>query len=732
MTVAGNVQLSIDGDVSGQIAIGNNIMQIQNNGGVVYVVQQSPRAKFEKLTGPIRQRPRPYPVLLDHESESSIVRASLRSVLSISIFGENGIGKTTFLSHMAHIPEVNGFSDGVVYFYAKNLGLDDLLQVIFDAFYTSPENIIPTVGQLRRHLQNIQAVILLDDLTLEREGTQALINIMSSSSFIFGSLEQSLWGNGQTIPLHGLPDRERSELFIRELGRNLSENEVVNVQIICNELDGHPLKIIHAASLVRSGDKSIAELKEQFQVEPASLAVERELFNSMDSQQKRTLAVLGAAGGALVPQTIIASLIKLPDAQDILDGLVQSGMAWNRGSNYGVIGTIVGATGKVWDLSPWREALVNYFANWVVQQPEDRLIEEASDLLLHVINYAGEKNRWPEVIRIGRAVERIFILQKRWQAWLDILNLILKAARNHGDRHTEAWALHQLGTRAMCLNYLDQARQLLTQALNLRQAIGDKAGIAATQHNLAGLPAVLPLPELKGSDQSSGCGKCAVYALGGGIGVVLILSIGALILFGLPPFLQLSTQTPTNTPTRTFTPTQTYTPTFTTTPSFTPTFTPTSTPSFTPTNTSTKTYTPTRTYTPTFTPSRTPTRTRTPTNTPDVVGPPAPFIVGPKSNKNYECPPNAQVVLQWVKPTDPSGIGSYNIELLAGPNNSNWTFFWLYTVSGQSTSKNVTQDVNNCGPTYKYFRWRIKANDGAGNSGDWSSWAHFRAINPIP
>ena len=39
MTVAGNAQLSIGGDVSGQIAIGNNIMQIQNNGGVVYVVK---------------------------------------------------------------------------------------------------------------------------------------------------------------------------------------------------------------------------------------------------------------------------------------------------------------------------------------------------------------------------------------------------------------------------------------------------------------------------------------------------------------------------------------------------------------------------------------------------------------------------------------------------------------------------------------------------------------------
>ncbi len=83
-------------------------------------------------------------------------------------------------------------------------------------------------------------------------------------------------------------------------------------------------------------------------------------------------------------------------------------------------------------------------------------------MLLHSIQKAGEKNRWSDVIRIGRGLENSIILLRRWQTWLDILNLILKAARALGDRKIEAWALHQLGTRAACLSFSEPAREFLT------------------------------------------------------------------------------------------------------------------------------------------------------------------------------------------------------------------------------------------------------------------------------
>ncbi len=48
----------------------------------------------------------------------------------------------------------------------------------------------------------------------------------------------------------------------------------------------------------------------------------------------------------------------------------------------------------------------------------------------------------------------------------------------------EAWALHQLGTCALCLSENADAINYLTKAIQLRQSLGDERGVSATRHNL--------------------------------------------------------------------------------------------------------------------------------------------------------------------------------------------------------------------------------------------------------
>jgi len=533
MATAGNYQVRIEGDVSGQIAIGNNNLQIQNHGGVVNVVKPSSRSPFKKRAGRVWQRPRPFPALLDRVQESLVMQSAIQNGVSVSVFGEGGIGKTTFLSHMAHLPEAGKYPDGVVYLYTRGQGFDDLLQMLFDAFFSSAGNVLPTAGQLRHHLQGIRAVILLDDLALSREDAQALVTLMPLSCFALASLERSLWGNGEVISLEGLPEQEQVELFAREIKRPLSEAEKTDALIICYYLQGHPLKIIQAASLVNSEGKSISEIKKRFQGSPTPLSILKELLHSLNPSQQKALALLGASGGALIPLGIINALLKLPGAQEILKSLVSVGAAWTDGSRFAMAGSLVGPIGDVWNLASWEDALINYFSDWLPQQANDALIEEASDALVTAIQKAGEKNRWPEVIRLGRALERILILGRRWQKWLDILNLILKAARALHDRSAEAWALHQMGTRALCLNYADQARQFLTEALRIRQAIGDKAGLAITQYNLNVLSGVSGIQQPKAARVDSSFGKHVAIGIGSIVGVGLLLLIGLWFLSNL-------------------------------------------------------------------------------------------------------------------------------------------------------------------------------------------------------
>ena len=389
MAAAGNVEINVGGDVSGQIAIGNNNLQIQNHGGVVNILKTPSRSPFKKRSGPIRQRPRPFPQLLDRAHETSTIRSSIQNGTSVSVFGEGGIGKTTFLTHIAYVPEAEKFPQGVVYLYVKDQGLDDLLQILFDTFYSSGRDVMPSAGRLRHHLQGIRAVILLDDLTLTREEAQALIAIMPLCCFVIASLQRSLWGDGTVVLLEGLPEEEQVELFAREMGRPLSEAEKTDALIICYHLQGHPLKIIQTAALITTSGRTISEVKRQFLPRTTAFDIARTLLDRLSEPQRKVLALLGACGDTLIPLSILSALLKLPRVQEVIRGLIAMGLVWSEGSKYGLVATLVGQIERIWNLSSWEDSLVNYLSNWITQQPQDALVEESSDLLVQVFGDRG-------------------------------------------------------------------------------------------------------------------------------------------------------------------------------------------------------------------------------------------------------------------------------------------------------------------------------------------------------
>jgi outer membrane biosynthesis protein TonB len=114
--------------------------------------------------------------------------------------------------------------------------------------------------------------------------------------------------------------------------------------------------------------------------------------------------------------------------------------------------------------------------------------------------------------------------------WQRLLELGLRAARGVGDRAAEAWSLHQLGTRALLVGDRAHAEALLRQALSIRTAIGDGAGIRATQHNLGVLLGVPPPPPQRPVRRtSSGGGDFPV----GMLAFVAVLVIAAVVALGV-------------------------------------------------------------------------------------------------------------------------------------------------------------------------------------------------------
>jgi hypothetical protein len=582
---SGNVQLHVEGDVSGQIAIGNNILQIgEIYGGIVNIIAPDKKPCFSHRAGPVYLRPRAFPGLLDRAEELGAAIGALRVSESVSIHGQNGLGKTTLLRHLAYNSPRDNCPDGIVYLSARGQNVDDLLQTIFETFYESDRPAKPTTVQLHQLLQGVSALILLDDLALAYDQVSELINSAPQCVFIFASPERCLWGEGCCIQLDGLPVSEALILIERELGRPLEVSERSIAQEFCQRVKGSPLYLIQAAALVRQG-KKFTEIGDRFrESEDAFLEF---LLTELTDSQRCILALLAASGNFPLSINQLKAISQVQDFDIQLKALMDLRLIQANSPTYNLTGSLALSLERITDLSDWENRILEYFVQWIKQNPPLPDVTDALNLLLSLLEKANRDGRWDDVITLGRGIEKALILGKRWQAWLQVVEWVLKAAQALGDRAVQGWGLHQIGTRSLCLGDLEPARQSLTQALRIREALGDKAGAAVTRHNL-GLIIAPPAPPREAPrskpKQAPGKGmspmlKAMFILMGVAIIAIVLLLIRIFViqpLSGVPPIAQRTatkvsippvahaTKTPTRkppTPTRILTRTRTPPPT---------------------------------------------------------------------------------------------------------------------------------------------------------------------------
>ncbi len=533
-----SIEANIGGNVSGQVAIGSYILQVGDiNGGVVNIVPPAAKASFDQRTRPVDLRPRAFPSLLDRVPETDAVKTALNSSIPVTLFAESGMGKTSLLRQIAHLPETKKFPDGVAYLMARSVEVNDLLQSIFDAFHVSSDGQKPTDGQLRADLKELQALVILDDLTLNREDSLFLLDVMPNSAFILASTERSLWGEGQAIDLDGLPEEYALQLFERELGRLLTADEKPTAAQICKILLFHPLRILQTASMIREDGLSIPEAFAKLTgTRTQSPALELTLQRSSETQ-KKIFSLLAVAGGFALSRQHLTALVASANFDAEIKSLLGRGFVEAQGTSFSLSGEAVSSLTKMWNLSSWEDALLNHFSGWLKTNPQDALVDQAADTLFHLIKRAGEKKQWPQVVTLGSSLERIYILRKKWQGWLKILELLRMAARSLVDRKLEGWVLHQLGSRSLSLGAKVEAQEFFKQAMSIRRAIGDRAGMAVTQHNL-NIAMNLPVSSKPVKTMSSGNGSLSrwlvIGALGGGAGIIILLMMVG-IYFALTP-----------------------------------------------------------------------------------------------------------------------------------------------------------------------------------------------------
>jgi hypothetical protein len=105
--------------------------------------------------------------------------------------------------------------------------------------------------------------------------------------------------------------------------------------------------------------------------------------------------------------------------------------------------------------------------------------------LLDCLERLDRKGKHKKSLQMARALATLLMLLKRWADLLRTLRSALRAAERLGDQDAIAWAKHELGTLRLAAGDPEGADRDLSQAREIRERIGDRRGLAATERNMA-------------------------------------------------------------------------------------------------------------------------------------------------------------------------------------------------------------------------------------------------------
>ncbi|HEX6299655.1 MAG TPA: choice-of-anchor D domain-containing protein [Acidimicrobiia bacterium] len=454
------------------------------------------RLEKENLRPTVVPIPRPLAPLLglprhfvDRSAELAATRESLTSKSPVWLTGVNGIGKTTVFRRLAHEGSP-GLPDGTIYL-DRHLNPEDTAQQVWESFFESNHGYAPSPTRIGQDIRDTEPLIILDGV--EPATAERLSDLMPKAAIAAVSSSDRR-GEGNVVGLEGLPDEDAVAVFAWHLGRELTPAEEPLAMRLCQHLNGHPARLADAARAIADGTTTLEDALARTRATAEAPTLDR-LAGLTDSEQ-RILTLLKAFEETGLHRSHVEALVPR-DSQLAISSLVASEAVAPSSPRYRLSATAIGESIGADHVESARHQATEYFGAWVKQASPEEVAESLEEIKL-VIGWARAAGDHRAVVGLGMAAESAAALFRRWGTWHSILEATRHAAQQIGDRASEAYALHQLGTRARLLGDRKAARRLLKQARRIRTSLGDKTGAGLSQHNL-GLSRSALVPFLAGT-----------------------------------------------------------------------------------------------------------------------------------------------------------------------------------------------------------------------------------------
>jgi hypothetical protein len=496
-----DVQGVLRGQSTEQVLVAQYIVNIGAvQGGAVNLAGRGHRA--DKRIRPRREPPHILPRavagFLDRSREQGLVGQALARGQVVDIHGPDGWGKTALTSQAMQAQLPSSFPDGMIYLSARHETREDLLQDLFETFFESDERVKVTENHVRRHMADKRALVAVDDANLLEEGeAEDLAQALPGCALLIAAREQQTW-QGTSIPLKTLPTQHAVRLFEQQWGQ-VEAQDRPTVETICEAVGNVPLNIVKTARTALQQQLSLEQTLQQVRPrdkrqDPAVGALML-LTNQLSPQEQRVLGGLAAPGGSTVGIEALPVItgLEMEEIARHLVSLQERGLVYANSPRCSLDDGLRRYIEQAWTSSEMRTRAAEYFlAKAAALQRLPRDPDEEN--VLSALDHYFQRGQWQQVVTIVRSIDRYLASTGRWGQWRKRLEQALQAARNSSDQATEAWAQNQLGVIAMGVGEMPMAKRLFREALSIRRALSDRAGVVITRWNLRMLAPIPPTP----------------------------------------------------------------------------------------------------------------------------------------------------------------------------------------------------------------------------------------------
>ncbi|MEJ8822005.1 ATP-binding protein [Variovorax humicola] len=413
---------------------------------------------------------------IDREEATGIVVGSLKiGLTSVEVTGEHGIGKSWMLRRAGAEAQAL-FDGGVVRVPPGTFGGADLLQALFEAFYSVDERCRPARRELRERFVGTRALLVVDDAVLDDTAIEQLQDVAPGCAVLLTTGHPLLQRDAGPIVLGGLSASDAMALLERVRGAPFAGAELGEALEQCHATRGHPER------LSRRGP-----------ADPASLHL-------LGATQRAVLDMLAAFNPHGVQAAVMSELSGKRDALPAVEMLIGAGWVYQDDGQVRLMPHVVAALQAPPERARQRriDGLVR-LAHHAGRQPRAMANGLVTlPLLWFALSAAREAHAWLDVMAIVRAWDVPLVLACQWDAAKRMLGWHAKAALKLGDEYERAWALHQRGTLELAQGYPPLAAQLLRESFALAEHVEDHSLAASARYHLGWLTPEAP-PEGWGS-----------------------------------------------------------------------------------------------------------------------------------------------------------------------------------------------------------------------------------------